>query len=489
MNKKLLEYIYNQRWCNFKDDIKSNKVKNITLEMAPFNDKKIYFILAKAEIKGKDDKYFIMPLIKGTLKDELPLSYKGMKVYDALKNNKYWSSLMETISLSNSFTISKDYKLIYQSWDNFNFVTNHINDSSRPLGAEQSNTTLSIGNNDIAFKQQRIIEFSTLTNPEVEMNYNLMKVNCPVVAKTYGHLFLLSSNGETAFVGIVQEFLSNKGDLWEIFTNKLRDLLTSNYKLNNEKIEYKDYKPLKKIIKDLGKKTSILLKSLSSFTDDKDLIPEPITSKYIKEYRDNLTIRLQETKLAIKKNIDSLPLFIKDKTKELLNNWDDYINKFISSNFIKIERRKNKGTLMRVHGDFHLGQAILTNNDEIKFIDFSGEPNLPFIKRKAKNPNMYDVASMYRSIDGYLKASVINKFARLTNGEIDKDKIIWGYKMLNPIIMELKNTFLKCQKLDKQWFNLEILRRNLYEVNYEISYRPQMLLVPISNLLNLLDIK
>ena len=43
MNKKLLEYIYNQRWCNFKDDIKSNKVKNITLEMAPFNDKKIYF--------------------------------------------------------------------------------------------------------------------------------------------------------------------------------------------------------------------------------------------------------------------------------------------------------------------------------------------------------------------------------------------------------------------------------------------------------------
>ena len=179
---------------------------------------------------------------------------------------------------------------------------------------------------------------------------------------------------------------------------------------------------------------------------------------------------------------------IRQRISPLLENWDKYINKFIQENISEISKRKRKGKLMRVHGDFHLGQVILSENNELKFIDFSGEPNLSFAKRKEKHPYMYDIAGMYRSINGYLEASVVIKYAIDEFGELNKDKLILGYKILHPVIEKLTESFLKPQNIDKQWLNLEILRRNLYEISYEISYRPKMLSVPVFNLLNLLNV-
>ena len=49
----LLNYIYAQRWCNFKEDIINGNVKSVVLESAPFDDDKKFFILGKAEIKNK----------------------------------------------------------------------------------------------------------------------------------------------------------------------------------------------------------------------------------------------------------------------------------------------------------------------------------------------------------------------------------------------------------------------------------------------------
>lgn len=483
----LLNYIYNQRWCNFKEDITNGNVENIVLEDVPFDNGDKFFILGQAEIKNKDSVFFIMPLAKGVIENEISLKYKKFDVYDALKSSDYWASLMNATCLNNSLTISEGSSLIYQSWFDLDFITNHLNDNSRPLNAEQSNTTLIVGNNTIAFKQQRLIEFSSIPNPEVEMNYNLMKAKCSVMPKTYGHLFLLSPKGESAFVGIVQEFIPNKGDLWSIMQKQLFDILKKSVKNNESKILLKEIKDLRKIMKNLGLKTSEMLKCLSSFKGE-DLAPQNITAKYVKEYSDKLKNQIENAKITLSKNIDSFSDVIKNRLAILLDNWEKYTNAFIKTNLSKIMKRKRKGKLMRVHGDFHLGQVILSDKGELKFIDFSGEPNLSFEKRREKHPFMYDVASMYCSINGYLEASVITKYATDDNDEIRSEKLLSAYEIIHPIIEKLTADFLKNQNVDKEWLNLEILRRNFYEIDYELAYRPKMLSVPVLNLLNLLNI-
>src|SRR3546814_20235260 len=52
----------------------------------------------------------------------------------------------------------------------------------------------------------------------------------------------------------------------------------------------------------------------------------------------------------------------------------------------------------RIHGDFHLGQVLIAQND-VYLIDFEGEPARSLEQRRGKSCPWRDVAGLLRSFD------------------------------------------------------------------------------------------
>jgi maltose alpha-D-glucosyltransferase/alpha-amylase len=150
------------------------------------------------------------------------------------------------------------------------------------------------------------------------------------------------------------------------------------------------------------------------------------------------------------------------------------------------------GLKTRYHGDFHLGQALLTKNDFL-IIDFEGEPGRAFDERRAKQPPMRDVAGMLRSFN-YARWSALRGFVA---GSVD-------FERLAPLVraweIEVRQAFVSAyntaaaQRLSagplqsgQGLLGLFELEKALYELRYELANRPDWVAIPLNGIIELLD--
>lgn len=487
--QKLSDYLYDCRWCNFKEEIKDGKIYDIKLEKLPYDDGKKLFVIGTANTLNGRTINFSMPLAKKVAmpQNQNVLVLNGNIYTDALQEQDFWPTLNKFIDQNNGeITFPNGWKLSRLGIAKPEVIENSKNYYSKPLGVEQSNTTLNIGEGSLAFKLERILDFSKEVSPEFEMNEKLMKEGCSVMPETYGGLVWTTPDGKQSSCGIIQEFVENQGDLWNYSLTYLNGRLRINY-LRQTDLTAKNCKEFIDIIKNLHKKTKEMGESLSTNDDNPNFTPEIVDDKFIRNYKKQLTVLLYQTKSTISKNLDQIPEPTHSKACELLDNWNELTTNFVNKNIDKINRAESKGYTCRVHGDFHLGQVMVKLNNDLRFIDFAGEPALPIDQRKQKHIFVRDIAGMYRSIKGYLGAVAVENYAAdAPNVEIAQERKIWATKAIKPLIDSSAKTFLGDMTMEEPWLALEVLRKNLYEVNYEVSSRPAMAYVPIIGLTELL---
>jgi len=140
------------------------------------------------------------------------------------------------------------------------------------------------------------------------------------------------------------------------------------------------------------------------------------------------------------------------------------------------------GALIRIHGDYHLGQVLLRESGpQPLVIDFEGEPGRSIADRRRRMTALKDVAGMCRSFDyllrhaarvgseGYdaahlhlLETCFLDAYRRLAHGHA------WW-----PADAAAADAMLAAYKLDKA----------LYELAYELTNRPDWIEVPLAALL------
>jgi len=140
------------------------------------------------------------------------------------------------------------------------------------------------------------------------------------------------------------------------------------------------------------------------------------------------------------------------------------------------------GRVIRVHGDFHLGQTLWDGDDWV-ILDFEGEPARSLPERRRKRSPLRDVAGMLGSF-GYAASAA--EVLRDTKAPADwedraRDEFLVGYRAT--VDRSLVPSGAAMDKLLKV-FELE---KAVYELRYELNNRPDWVRIPVLGLARMLE--
>ncbi|MCS7014762.1 MAG: hypothetical protein RMJ19_00910 [Gemmatales bacterium] len=148
------------------------------------------------------------------------------------------------------------------------------------------------------------------------------------------------------------------------------------------------------------------------------------------------------------------------------------------------------GLKIRIHGDYHLGQVLCTEDDFV-ILDFEGEPVRPLVERRQKQAPLRDLAGMIRSFH-YAAVSAEITFAY---GLPDSQRIVLGHWLQHWYLWSA-SAFLRgyiqtpniSQILPPRardilvLLNAFLIEKAAYELAYELNHRPDWIAIPLRGL-------
>jgi maltokinase len=141
------------------------------------------------------------------------------------------------------------------------------------------------------------------------------------------------------------------------------------------------------------------------------------------------------------------------------------------------------GRLIRIHGDYHLGQTLWGRGDWV-VLDFEGEPGRPLIERRRKRSPLRDVAGMLRSFSYAASALPLLRGAQAAAGweEEARERFLAGY--MGEIDLGILPAGSAAVAKLLAIFELE---RAIYELRYELDNRPDWITIPVAGISRLLE--
>ena len=155
----------------------------------------------------------------------------------------------------------------------------------------------------------------------------------------------------------------------------------------------------------LGRRTAEMHLALAGNREDADFRPEPLSLHYQRSLYQSMRRQTKNVFGLLGREVGSLEKGTKKQANLVLGLEDEIIQRLRS-----VYGQKFNAAKTRHHGNFHLGQVLLTGQDMI-FIDFEGALHRSFGERRLKRSPMADVASMIHSFH-YAAAHALELSAR-----------------------------------------------------------------------------
>ncbi|SHK83612.1 maltokinase [Bradyrhizobium lablabi] len=326
-------------------------------------------------------------------------------------------------------------------------------------------------------------------NPEIEIGRFLTDVagfaNTPALL---GSVELVDGNSKSA-VGAVHAFVSNQGDAWNVTASHLDRFVDEHRMLSEQSGEGGDQSPYLGYLAQAGRRVAELHVALASNSELPEFTPEPIRIEDIKRWTGDILIRAERIFDALSKRRDRLKETDRPLVDQLLA-----LQPTLPERLKVLLPRGIDGLNIRQHGDFHLGQMLIVK-DDIFITDFEGEPRRPINERRRKAPAARDVASLIRSID-YAATSALErarKMAQDDQGRLGAALDVWRDRATGEFLSAYRETIAH-QRLwpsdpaaAEGLLTFFLLEKAFYEIEYELSYRPDWLRVPLTGMIRMLS--
>jgi maltose alpha-D-glucosyltransferase/alpha-amylase len=194
---------------------------------------------------------------------------------------------------------------------------------------------------------------------------------------------------------------------------------------------------------------------------------------------------------SLEKNLYKIPENAKAEAGEILG-----MKKIVLDSFKSIYRKKVDGLKIRIHGDFHLGQALFTAKD-IVLIDFEGEPAKAYSERRIKRSPLRDVAGMLRS---FHYAAYGSLFLHNNTRQEDIEQLIpyveqWQNIMsaifVDAYLAKMNGSMLIPAGQEDIILLLKayVLEKAVYELDYELNNRPEWVIIPMRGIQSIIGKK
>lgn len=331
----------------------------------------------------------------------------------------------------------------------------------RPLGAEQSNTSLRAGPGSV-FKLFRRLEPGE--NPEVEMGRFLTsRTGFRAAPALRGSILYEPGGGTLATLGVLQEFVASHGDGWRWTLERLRE-------------EPGGPAPgVLDAMRRLGETTADMHLALASGAGAPGFEPEPATAPDFGGWKHAHLERAGRVLELLEARVHTLPEAAAAPARRVLAARARLAE-------VPLPSAADPGAgfqKIRVHGDFHLGQTLRVERGFV-LIDFEGEPARPLAERRALSCALRDVAGMLRSFD-YAAAEALGgdpgRARPMREAYLEAYlRRAAGGRFL-PADPGALGAMLAFQERDKV----------LYEIDYELNNRPDWVRIPLAGLADALE--
>lgn len=446
----LSEWLPKQRWFGDKQS-EINDVRVISADLW-FSDAavRLEHVVAGVASGGRVERYQLLVGLRHDLPERLEHARigdvePGLTAYDAAHDHELTGAIRDLIAAN------ADHESVRFRHEPGVEINTGL--SSRPISAEQSNTSVVFGDEYI-MKLFRKLDRGV--SPDLELHRALRGVGSQHIADLYGAIEG-DLQGAPVTYGLLQKFFANCADGWAMATASVRDLI-------NE-----PETPLEELGSDFTGEACRLGQAVAAVHAD---LVKALGTEIVPVDRLNSVVAGMNARLdAVLRRVSGLAPF----------------EPGIRRVFAEVAGHGEPVVVQRIHGDLHLGQVLRTLTNWV-LIDFEGEPARPLPERVAKMSPLRDVAGMLRSFDyaahhllvGHVEADVIDPTVddRVVQwADRNRAAFIEGYSkdgvpLADP---EANPVLLRALELDKA----------VYEVAYEYDNRPSWVDIPLRSIARL----
>ncbi len=371
------------------------------------------------------------------------------------------------------------------------------------ISTEQSNTSI-VYNDQLILKAFR--KLSAGPNPDLEVPYHLTThTDFRFVPQVAGFIEYHTEDAPAISMGVLQDFVANEGDGYTNALSRVRDYFSGVLAFRKEHPEYTPREQtdqasrcagtMQEAMHRLGSITGLMHNALASATDLPDFQPELVTQHDTARWEEDIAGLITQVMGAVRDRIPKQPA----EQQALLGRIADEESQFLQMMCGLDVLERDECHKIRCHGDYHLGQVLLTGNDFV-VLDFEGEPARTLAERRAKYCPLKDVAGLLRSFNYAAYAGLFTVWEERSSDEEEKAELegwalaweelarsafLQGY-----CVTSAEHTGPRFIPTNADAFRQVIdvfeLEKAIYELNYEFNNRPTWIPIPARGLVRIL---